>query len=306
MASPPLPIRVLTVGDGDLTASLALARALGPQIDLTATTFVSEAELTATYALAGPCLAELRERGVRVQHGVDATALSAVRPGLALQHHVLFYHPHLGLGDLKDSAAHHRRHSVLVAHYLASAAAMLLPGGVVHLTLCGNQATTWSAAAHARRLGLLSVQALPTTSAAALLCGPMAEAGCGRSGPGSGPGAEGGGGTPLAPPRPEWASRRRFRDGALGSKHWLARYGYEHRRTHGDVDMRVGNSVELVYRSGKGSSGGSGGGGGSGGSGGSSSQQQGTSPATVCGVCGYDWETAEGLASHVRHVSVYL
>ena len=185
-ASP--PIRVLTVGDGDLTASLALARALGPQIDLTATTFVSEAELTATYALAGPCLAELRERGVRVQHGVDATALSAVRPGLALQHHVLFYHPHLGLGDLKDSAAHHRRHSVLVAHYLASAAAMLLPGGVVHLTLCGNQATTWSAAAHARRLGLISVQALPTTSAAALLCGPMAEAGAGGAGQGAGRG----------------------------------------------------------------------------------------------------------------------
>ena len=35
--------RVLTVGDGDLSYSLALARCFGPQIELTATTLLADA-----------------------------------------------------------------------------------------------------------------------------------------------------------------------------------------------------------------------------------------------------------------------
>ena len=56
--------RVLTVGDGDLSYSLALARAFGDQIKLTATVLLSEAEVVETYAAATRCIAELRERGV--------------------------------------------------------------------------------------------------------------------------------------------------------------------------------------------------------------------------------------------------
>ena len=220
--------RILTVGDGDLSYSVALARAFGDTIELTATTLLDEAELLATYSAAGSVLVELRERGVCVRHGVDATALDAVQPPLGEQDRVVFNHPHLGLADLNDVQAHARRHEVLLAHYLATAAALLpAAGGAVHLTLCGNQPRAWSVEAHGTRLGLGTPQSVDVSTAAA-----AASLG-------------------LAPPRPPeegWAARARFRNGSLGSKHWLSRYGYEHRRSEGDLDMNVDRSVELVWR----------------------------------------------------------
>ena len=103
--------RVLTVGDGDLSYSLALARCFGSQIELTATTLLAtEAELTATYSRAAAILAELLERGVTVRFGVDATALSS---DLGPQDDIAFAHPHLGHADRGD-AAHARRHTCLL------------------------------------------------------------------------------------------------------------------------------------------------------------------------------------------------
>ena len=55
--------RVLTVGDGDLSYSLALARAYDNSIDLTATTLLSEQELRETYSAAAGVLTELRHAG---------------------------------------------------------------------------------------------------------------------------------------------------------------------------------------------------------------------------------------------------
>ena len=101
-------MRVLTVGDGDCSYSLALARAFGDQISLTATTLPDEAEVCSTYSAAAACLAELRSRGARILHGVDATALN--RAQLGEYEHICFVHPHLGLSDLLDEAAHARRH----------------------------------------------------------------------------------------------------------------------------------------------------------------------------------------------------
>jgi len=51
---------------------------------------------------------------------------------------------------------------------------------------------------------------------------------------------------PIGPIEPGWAARRKYRTGALGSKHFLGRYGYEHRRCEGDAPMDVGASVEYV------------------------------------------------------------
>ena len=222
------PVRVLTVGEGDLSYSLALARAFGDRIELTATTLPDEEELRRTYSAAGRCIDELRERGAKVVHGMDATALDA--SGLGLQDHICFLHPHLGLSDLLDEAAHAHRHSVLVAHYLSSAMALLTPGrGVVSLTLCGNQAETWRCEAHAARLSLSIVQRLSTTHHSCFFP----------------PGAEQLEPTPHA--APEWAARRKFRSGALGTKHWAGRFGYEHRRCEGDTDMHVDSSVEILF-----------------------------------------------------------
>ena len=106
-----MPPRIATVGDGDLSYSLAIARAFGGGIELTATTLLTEEELCATYTRAEAIIHELRERQVRVIHGVDATALDIAT--LGPQDRVLFAHPHLGLADLQNVEAHSRRHQVL-------------------------------------------------------------------------------------------------------------------------------------------------------------------------------------------------
>lgn len=144
--------RVLTIGDGDCSYSLGLARAFGDGVRITCTTLVPEDEVVSTYAAAGRCLQELRQRGVTIVHGVDATAIPA---SMGVFEHVCFCHPHLGLDDMLDEAAHARRfdtlpehsprlltaariptlaracklprHGVLIAHFLSSAAAVLAP-----------------------------------------------------------------------------------------------------------------------------------------------------------------------------------
>lgn len=73
----PTGARVLTVGDGDLSFSLALARAV-PHLCLVATTHLSREELDAAYGAdkIQTVVAELRESfGATVLHSVDATKL---------------------------------------------------------------------------------------------------------------------------------------------------------------------------------------------------------------------------------------
>lgn len=222
-----VPISVLTVGDGDLSYSLALSRAYGHALSITATTLLSAQELHETYCHAANNIEELHARGVRLIHGVDATALDAAT--LGLHDHVLFAHPHLGLADLYDVEAHSRRHQVLLAHFLASAAALLADssGGCVHLTLCGNQPKAWRIEEHASRLGLPSPSTLDVASPPAL---SRVSSDC--SGDCSGGGSDGNVSGTLSAAAPEtgWAARQRFRNGNLGARHWLSRYGYEHRR----------------------------------------------------------------------------
>ena len=213
--------RVLTLGDGDLSYSVALARAL-PSASITATTFLSEAELLATYDGAAAAIAELRERGACVLHGVDASA-----PLLAAQFdHIIFNLPHLGLAQLADEAESRRRHRALIAHFLHEAAASLAPGGVVHLTLTGQQPRLWAALPAARRAGLVLVQACEPTTPAAFLLEPTISVRAAEAG---------------------WAAARRYRTGVLGTRHWLSKYGYEHRRCDGDGRMALDAAVELVY-----------------------------------------------------------
>ena len=121
-------MRVLTVGEGDLSYSLALQRAFGGTIQLTATVLPNEDELAATYANAAANAAELQGCGAVVRYGVDATALATAELGEPYEA-VVFSHPHLGLADLHAQAAHAQRHSVLVAHFLhsASSTAVLAP-----------------------------------------------------------------------------------------------------------------------------------------------------------------------------------
>ena len=223
------PRRVLTVGDGDLSFSLALARAFSERVHLTATTLLTEPELLATYERAAECIAALRSCGhVRIVHGVNACMLHTHELGTFDD--VYFNHPHLGLEDLRDVEMHARRHRILIAHYLGTAATLLpQEGGRIRLTLCGNQPSAWAVIDHASRLFGADVVThrldVNNPPPAALLCADA----------------------PPQPPEPDWASRRRFRTGELGCKHWLSKFGFEHRRSEGNLDMRVDRSVEMVW-----------------------------------------------------------
>ena len=241
MATVVQPRRVLIVGDGDLSYSLALQRAFGSVIELTATVLPSAQELVATYANAAANAAELEGCGAAVRYGVDATALTSAElptggAASGLYDDVVFNYPHLGDSGLADEAAHARRHSVLIAHFLHEAAALLRPGGRAHLTLSGKQRTTWSVEAAAVRHGLTLAQAREPTAPAAFWLE--------REPPHH----------VAAPPRPEWAARRKYRSGTLGTVHWLTRRGHHVALPHGATlwryPMALPLSTPLGYRGG--------------------------------------------------------
>jgi tRNA U38,U39,U40 pseudouridine synthase TruA len=212
----------LAVGDGDLSYSLALVRCFGRAVEVIASTLCTHDELTGTYTNTPAIVSELEKAGARVAFRVDATDLAASQ--LPLQDHIIFNHPHLGLAGLDRTEEHARRHTALIGHFLSSALTVLAPNGLIHLTLCGNQRQAWCVDEHARRLGLVLVDARHV-GAPALYGIVKAE---------------------EKPPKGGWQARRRFRDGSLGSRHALSAYGYEHRRTEGEGDVRSDRSVELV------------------------------------------------------------
>ena len=241
-------LEILTVGDGDLSLSLALARAYGWQISLTASTIVSNVQdLIRLYPQAESIVEELEERGVSIRWGVDATKLHDTcddsQPLLLLFDLILFYHPHLGI--VKDAAttteaAQAQRHACLLAHYLASAAACLkkteTTTGKIHVCLCGTQPETWHVRQAAKRLRLSEIKPGKSTTAAPwhlVMHLPQLEA---------------------TNPVEGFAAPRKYRNGKQGSRHWLGKYGYCHRRTQGDLyeglaaDTNVEWSVDLLFQ----------------------------------------------------------
>ena len=239
-------LEILTVGDGDLTLSLALARAYGRQIDLTASTLLpDEASLGRLYTNSSDAVEELRKCHVPILFGLDATQLhERFSDGRHQWDLILFYHPHLGIAARNEAAAEEearqaRRHECLLAHYLASAASCLkADGGRVHLCLCGRQPETWKVHASALRLGLQPVAAARSTTAAPwhTVMGidylKVNDSIQGNAAP------------------------RRYRSGKQGSRHWLGKYGYRHRRTQGELynglsnDTNVEWSVDLLFAKG--------------------------------------------------------
>ena len=285
---------MLTVGDGDLSYSVALLRRFGcqespkaeadtghalasdsstlPRIDLTATTFPSRKEMIATYVTAeeNARLLSNTEYGVKVRHCVDATALESSFKEEKFDH-VIFNHPHLGLDDLHQRELHERRHRVLIAHYLYSAAKVCRIGGHIHLGLCGRQPANWQAIEAGKRIGCLDlVHNVPATRPEALYIGEFSK-------------------LRQNVPRAEWQSRKRFRH-----LHFMGQYGYEHRRTHGDNDIGgSGNSVDLVWRKAARVN-----------SINHHLRHNSDRSESVCPVCNIDWKTAESLSEHVKSEAV--
>ena len=251
-------LRVLTVGDGDLTLSLALARAYGDQLDLVASTLLkSSDDLVATYSNL-QVLKELQERKVPIRYGVDATHIEET--GNDKWDVILFHHPHLG--PIVDEQVHAERHFSLLAHYFFSASKCLRPGGLVHVCLCGNQPQTWRVEQAAQQQGLVKVATTPTSAQEWLSPSLVA-----------------------LPVQSHYPAPRRYRNGKLGSKHFLGRYGYRHVRTHGKVsgvDINVSGSLHFMFqKDGQG-------------------EHKQVCRETQCRVCGMVFPSLQALQEHAR------
>ena len=91
--------RIVTVGDGNLSFTLALARAFGSGANLTATTLDDESFLHGHYPGVACTIDSLRASGARVFHGVDATKpelYDAVLDGAPPPQKIVFNFPHPG------------------------------------------------------------------------------------------------------------------------------------------------------------------------------------------------------------------
>lgn len=232
-----IPHSSMLSGDGDLSFSLAIKRAY-PDLSVTASTLLnSPEELIRTYSNSSDIVRELLDQWkVTIAFGVDATQITEKFTSTDDRFDaVLFNHPHLGSATLLESEEKHaKRHHVLLAHYFHSAKQVLKPRGVVHVCLCGNQPKTWDVATAAHRNGFHCLLEKSSSCPMTWLFKDRPE-------------------YKLAEVEAHYRVKRKFRNGKLGSKHFLSRYGYMHRRTEGDLyrgnvrEVNVQQSINLVY-----------------------------------------------------------
>ena len=290
--------KILTVGDGDLSLSLAIHRAYGrlsrvgnndgdddggntaidaPAVKVTASVLETDhEELLRTYPDTADCLKELEEQDVNVHFGVDATQLHRYRDLFSKHDNacdddnifslVSFHHPHLGLasllsGDEEAEAVHAERHHRLLCHYFYSASRI---AKTVHVCLCGTQPDTWRILDAASKQNLELVRTLRTAAPFSLLwCedhnDENGDVGVGNdshipAGKGSDNHGRGRVIDQANPALPHFTVARRYRNGKLGSRHFLGKYGYRHRRTEGQryngssADCSVHGSVHFLFR----------------------------------------------------------
>mmetsp|Transcript_27295 Transcript_27295/g.57429 ORF Transcript_27295/g.57429 Transcript_27295/m.57429 type:complete len:686 (-) Transcript_27295:46-2103(-) len=275
--------KAITVGDGDLSFSLALKRAY-PQISVAASTLLeSRSELCRTYSNATVTSKELLEQWKeRVIYGVDATKIEEKITAESEEQKfdiVLFNHPHLGDKALLESEKRHaERHYVLLSHYFYSAKSILKNGGRIHICLCGLQPQTWKIWNAARNAGLQIVAEESTA------CPVHKWLFRGKAS------------FELADVQPHYPSKRKYRNGKLGSKHFLARYGYRHRRTDGDLftgsefEINVERSVNFILEEFPCHP--------------SVTTDTCITSASMCHICKLHFDDPEQLSDHLRHPAV--
>jgi hypothetical protein len=152
-----LPMRVLTVGDGNLSFSLSLSRimrniSINPSlISLTATTFDDQINLQQKHPESVRIIEKLLGKNVTVKHQINAISLSKDLGTFSI---IVFNHPHLGIED----AACHR---TLLAHFFHSCRDRLRSGGQIMISLVEGQPERWKLLEEGGRAGFTLIQTIP-------------------------------------------------------------------------------------------------------------------------------------------------
>ena len=195
--------RVLTVGDGDFSGSLAISRCYETQVEITASTFYdTETCVRGAYDTAERNMEELKARNVEIAYRVDACMLAQIFQNRQFDL-VVFQFPHLG--DRADEMALLQSHCSLVSHYLHSAQAI---SSFVHIAVKSTQATSWRLWEAAQRANLVLKRQVPVQQPFHHIFGD---------------------GSWQSLPATHKLSRVSRRHGK--SRHFLGRYGYRHVRT---------------------------------------------------------------------------
>lgn len=127
--------RVLTVGDGNFSYSLALGKALAPRVEVVATSHESRETVVETYPDGARILDELAAMDkVTVLHGVDATDAQQMH-ALGQFDRVIWNFPCVRAPRGEDGQNQEMEvNKKLLADFFAHVARMLTPGGEVHVT----------------------------------------------------------------------------------------------------------------------------------------------------------------------------
>lgn len=127
---------LLTVGDGDLGFSLALARSLESSCRITATTHLSRVELDEVYGRSRmeSTVGALSKRTCSLVHGVDARALSQARlPGAPFDRVVWNFPCVPGQGGADGQNEEMEANCQLLQGFFRAAAGVVRRGGEVHV-----------------------------------------------------------------------------------------------------------------------------------------------------------------------------
>ncbi|KAL3796898.1 hypothetical protein HJC23_008851 [Cyclotella cryptica] len=204
----PDKLRILTVGDGDFSCSLALMRAYPLLIQqLVATSLLrSEKDVVEIYPQASNIIQSLSSfDNIEIIYGVDATKL---HKNLDLSEFefdcVMFHHPHLGYDDnvskeeteqenvpskgtqsneIQAASNLSKRHECLLTHYMCSSKLLLNMNKAskmkkydaknllpcIHLCLCASSIENWNVLEVVNQVGLQFAWESPTAAASPLL-----------------------------------------------------------------------------------------------------------------------------------------
>ncbi|KAL8033324.1 hypothetical protein ABFX02_13G153200 [Erythranthe guttata] len=127
--------QILVVGDGDFSFSASLAVAFGCASNMIATSLDSKNFLEENYGNAKSNIEELRSRGCKVIHGVDATEMANHR---SLGHlnfdRIVYNFPYAGLFKHLSRESQLQRHRTLASLFLKNAKEMINEDGEIHIS----------------------------------------------------------------------------------------------------------------------------------------------------------------------------